>query len=123
MARLGRTGWHAVQSYWDQGGVGGREPYPPPIPLCFHPSNVLYPASYQSYSCGGNDVTWRHGKRATSPMGFTERVKHKMPNAAVVIRSVLDKRGSGEPSNHETHLDIAENLVVRLHSGVRAIAT
>lgn len=47
MARFGRTGWHVVQSYWDQGGVGGREGFffpfsiPPTFsfqPLTSHPA-------------------------------------------------------------------------------------
>lgn len=40
-----------------------------------------------------------------------------MPNVAVVIHSVLDNTGftvhRGEPWNHETHIDIAETLIIR----------
>lgn len=82
MARLGRTGWHVVHSYWDQGGVGGREGF---FFLCFHPSNAVFPASYQSYSCGGNDVTPRHRKWPTS---LWRKGTKKTP---VVVHSVFDK--------------------------------
>lgn len=50
------------------------------------------------------------------PLGtwFHQEVKHEMPNSAVVIRSALVKRFTKvNRQNHETHIDIAENLALR----------